>query len=314
MSIKSELNNTKHYLRESRKAILGRGGEISEKAGLKDIPEAVWSIPADTSLAFREDSEVAYEKVVPVGAEEYALVKSLGGMTYKDEETQTLRDTKPTSLESRGANSAEPIDTLELPENIEQGIKKAYEDAGIESDVCWGLGINAENNNHIEIRNGRIFYRQMLGDFDLANVKEWKRQSTYGYFYSFPTISPAMKDLDFKVFARNIVPIGLSSKYEMVSINNSISSSLDKVICYGVTDTKYINIRDSAYTDVDTFKEAMKGVKLVYALETPIETDITHLFTNTSPFLKVQGGGGVVANNERKEAVPSTLKYTIKVG
>jgi hypothetical protein len=83
MSIRSELNNTKHYLRESRKAILGRGGEISEKAGLKDIPEAVWSIPADASLAFREDSEVAYEKVVPVGAEEYALVKSLGGMSYK---------------------------------------------------------------------------------------------------------------------------------------------------------------------------------------------------------------------------------------
>jgi hypothetical protein len=72
-------------------------------------------------------------------------------------------------------------------------------------------------------------------------------------------------------------------------------------------------------TDKATVEEwksylATNDVRLVYALETPIETDITHLFTDTSPFLKVQGGGSAIAHNERKEAVPSTLKYTIKVG
>lgn len=83
MSIKSELNKTAEYLRRTRKAILGRGGEISETAGLKDLPDAIINIPADTSLAFQTDEETAYEKVVPSGAEEYALLKSVGGMSYK---------------------------------------------------------------------------------------------------------------------------------------------------------------------------------------------------------------------------------------
>lgn len=83
MSIKSELAKTADNLRRTRKAILGRGGEISETAGLKDLPEAIFNIPADTSLAFYTDEETAYEKVVPSNAEEYALLNRVGGMTYK---------------------------------------------------------------------------------------------------------------------------------------------------------------------------------------------------------------------------------------
>lgn len=85
MSIKSELAKTASHLRSTRKAILGRGGEISATAGMKDLPEAIFNIPADTSLAFYEDSEVAYEKHVPANAEEYAMIKQIGGMCYKGE-------------------------------------------------------------------------------------------------------------------------------------------------------------------------------------------------------------------------------------
>ncbi len=83
MSLKSEANKTAQYLRSSRKAILGRGGEISPTAGLKDLPSAIYNIPADTSLAFQTDDSAAYEKLVPKNAEEYAYIKSIGGMTYK---------------------------------------------------------------------------------------------------------------------------------------------------------------------------------------------------------------------------------------
>lgn len=71
------------YVEKSKKAILGRGGEISSDAGIEALPEAIFNIPADTSLSFYEDEETAYEKAVPSGAEEYALLKSVGGMSYK---------------------------------------------------------------------------------------------------------------------------------------------------------------------------------------------------------------------------------------
>lgn len=46
MSIKSELTKTASYLRSARQAILGRGGEISATAGLKDLSDAINSIPS----------------------------------------------------------------------------------------------------------------------------------------------------------------------------------------------------------------------------------------------------------------------------
>lgn len=83
MSIKGEIEKTASYLRSARKAILGRGGEISTTAGLKDFPSAIYNIPADTSLAFITDDAVSYRKVVPENASPYARVDRVGGMSYK---------------------------------------------------------------------------------------------------------------------------------------------------------------------------------------------------------------------------------------
>lgn len=83
MSIISELSKTKNHLRNARKAILGRGGEISFTAGLKDLPQVIYNIPADASLAYQSDTSVAYQKIVPVGSQEFAQVAKIGGMTYK---------------------------------------------------------------------------------------------------------------------------------------------------------------------------------------------------------------------------------------
>lgn len=87
MSIKSELEKTRQYLRTTRKAILGRGGEISPTAGLKDLPDAIYKIPADASLAYQTDESVAYRKIVPTNIvdreKSYANIAKIGGMTYK---------------------------------------------------------------------------------------------------------------------------------------------------------------------------------------------------------------------------------------
>lgn len=84
MSIKGELTKTASYLQSARKAILFRGGEISPTAGLKDLPDAIYKIPADASLAYQVDDGVAYSKIVPVGAKKFAQVNKIGGRTYYD--------------------------------------------------------------------------------------------------------------------------------------------------------------------------------------------------------------------------------------
>lgn len=77
------LNDSNKYALEAKKSVLGRGGEISLSAGLEDLPDAIRNIPVGSSLAIKEDSTVAYRKIVPIKAEEYALVKKIGGLSYK---------------------------------------------------------------------------------------------------------------------------------------------------------------------------------------------------------------------------------------
>lgn len=590
MILKSELEKTIYYLRETRKALLGRGADISPTAGLKDVPGWIWAIPADASIAFQEDSSIAYEKIVPSGVEEYALVKSIGGMCYKShnlciadgyynlddipkthdnyvpldlgvldagvyhlkvygsywrvygitscegcaidgfdqgyqsnnhdfafivsEKTQVqinlgsdyaydyphidehepdsiesscfsgeitgimlvkisdgvpedtwsylqslVLDTslayepyieggivyaKPTSLESRGANlfdvngvldtkkagniyisdgkikddntsssgtnfiwysqtypagtytlgakvnnssaesyyhknyvrillsvktkgssaslnshyggyvysithgktisfiaeepfkigfttiadtigldveyydimlnpgaeaipykpySAEPIDTFTLPENIEQGIKQAYEDKGVQIDCGWGLGIKAEYNNHIEIRNGRVFYVQKAYKdiIDGVNIKcGYVNKGASGNYFG-----------QFKLSKTSVNGINLiSSRFDATIANAQVGHiriTNNNILAYNY---------DQTITTKEDWNEWLLSnpFEVVYPLAEPIETDITHLFTDTSPFIKVQGSGSIIANNERKEAVPSTIKYTVKVG
>lgn len=76
-----ELADTATHLRQIRKAVTGRGGELSATAGMKDLPSAIFNIPADSSLAYYTDEASAYKKIVPSGAEDYAQLKSVGGIT-----------------------------------------------------------------------------------------------------------------------------------------------------------------------------------------------------------------------------------------
>jgi hypothetical protein len=52
---------------------------------------------------------------------------------------------------------------------------------------------------------------------------------------------------------------------------------------------------------------------LYYGLAEPIITDISDILTDDN-FIEVESGGSLEFVNEYKYAVPSTVKYTIKVG
>ena len=53
---------------------------------------------------FYTDDTTAHAKIVPANALPYAEVTKIGGMTYRDESTNTLRDAKVTAIESVGVN------------------------------------------------------------------------------------------------------------------------------------------------------------------------------------------------------------------
>lgn len=65
---------------------------------ITNLVQGVTTIPVET------DDSVAYIKSVPANALPYAEINKVGGMSYKDEATNTLRDSKVTEIKSLGAN------------------------------------------------------------------------------------------------------------------------------------------------------------------------------------------------------------------
>lgn len=83
------------------------------------------------------------------------------------------------------------------------------------------------------------------------------------------------------------------------------------------TTNDYITIRNTAYTDATTFKQAMQGVMLYYELEPQIVTDISALIPDD--FLRnveVEAGGSVTfknSNDSYRIPVPSEEEYIVKL-
>jgi hypothetical protein len=88
-----------------------------------------------------------------------------------------------------------------------------------------------------------------------------------------------------------------------------IDSYADKTI--NITTNNFIYIKDTAYTDVETFKAAMSGVMLYYELAEPIITDISDKLPADN-LIAVEGGGSLTFKNEYEFAVPSTVVYQVK--
>lgn len=79
-----------------------------------------------------------------------------------------------------------------------------------------------------------------------------------------------------------------------------------------------IQINDSSYSDVDSFKESLNGVYLYYELAEPIVTDISDIIEDTfqEPF-KAESGGSLTFKNSNGDgyqvAVPSDIQYVVSL-
>lgn len=84
-----------------------------------------------------------------------------------------------------------------------------------------------------------------------------------------------------------------------------------------VSENAIVRVRDTAYTDATTFKQAMQGVMLYHELATPIVTDISTMIDDD--FLRnieVEAGGSVTfkgSNDSYRIPVPSEEEYVVKL-
>lgn len=171
----------------------------------------------------------------------------------------------------------------------------------------WSAGTA---KNYVNYENKK--YVQCVGSVDLGTLT-WTRETNQQRFY-------AVADSIAGKFSESYetVPNIIVAKYDTVNFND-IRTKIDNMKASALKTTNdYITMRDTAYTDATTFKQAMQGVILYYELANPIITDISNLIDDD--FLRnieVEAGGSVTFKNSNGDSyripVPSEEEYIVKL-
>lgn len=155
--------------------------------------------------------------------------------------------------------------------------------------------------NYVDYENKR--YVQCVNSVDLGteNWRMYKDGDYTPFFYS-----DAVSDI------RGGTSNFLCPKYQYAKIGVTDSASGLYVL-----ESTTVRVRDTAYTDAATFKQAMQGVMLYYELANPIITDISTLIDDD--FLRnltVEAGGSITfknSNDSYRIPVPSEEEYIVKL-
>lgn len=162
---------------------------------------------------------------------------------------------------------------------------------------CFGYGITDEVQNIRDYENGT--YTQMVAEVDLGDLT-WNKSEGYQNTFIASIVEIQMGSL-------NEIGNILCSKYVTESFDKVVYSELDKAIALGTAHN--IAVTDKSYTDVTAFKEAMKGVKLVYELETPVVIDCSDMLMP----IRCESGGTITFTNEHSLDMPNTVVYKKEV-
>ena len=143
----------------------------------------------------------------------------------------------------------ESIVNLPIQAYFPDGMKSAGD---VRDEIIWDEGLK------------KYKAIQRIGSVDMGTLN-WKKQSNESYFYS---SIDGIKESPY-LTAVNMLCV----KYKVVDVINA--SGQDKVIyIYPSHIESQINIEDSSYTDIASFKQSLQGQILYYELKTPIETII----------------------------------------
>ena len=174
----------------------------------------------------------------------------------------------------------------------------------------WSAGTA---KNWVDYENKR--YVRCVSAVDLGTLN-WAINSTSivgEHFYGFIDSAKFKRLGQFGSTVHNI----LCSKY--ITVARNVNAFVNKTITLDGDSTRVsqIQVKDTAYTDPVTFKQAMQGVMLYYELATPIITDISDLLTDD--FLRnisVEAGGSITfkgSNDDYRLPVPNEEEYIVKL-
>lgn len=164
----------------------------------------------------------------------------------------------------------------------------------------WSAGTA---KNYVDYENKR--YVQCVNSVDLG-TKNWLMYKDGDYTPFFYLNAGGISDI------RGGTSNFLCPKYQYAKIGVTDSASGLYVL-----ENTTVRVRDTAYTDAATFKQAMQGVILYYELEKPIVTDISTLIPDD--FLRnieVEAGGSVTfkgGNDDYRIPVPNEEEYIMKL-
>lgn len=294
------------------------------------------------------DSTVAYSKTVPKGALPNAAITEIGGMSYV--KNGVLVDSKVEAVESVGRNifgglalankikEGAPSSTLnEQNKTIEYysydvSKKKFFKGFKPNTQYTFILkGKSAEkfSNLGVAYTDGTFV---SIPSFTTANTVEtirfvsngsksiasldgnWSSGTTTLYYEECGIFEGSVLTEDFSPYFRETLPIpgdaldGWGQGVNAQLYNKIVLDPLEGVKKYRQVCAK------RAYEDGDEnlANAITDGTKeTVYELATPVETDVSHLFTDDN-LLPVEAGGTITAVNEYEQAVPFTIEYTVK--
>jgi hypothetical protein len=235
---------------------------------------------------FETDDSVAYVKDVPADALPYAEIEKVGGMTYRDEETNTLKSAKVTAITSTNH-------TLLIPEAV-----RAIDG--------YGLGVNANHYNRIEWRNGRVYHIQECVPIASKTLKA----VDYGYTNITYYALPKSNTVDKGNTGTNIIASDFTTDTG-AAINGSWDniSRIGAVLGAATYDWYWFGF--AVGTTLAEAQAVIDDCEILVVLAEPIETDITDLLTADN-FIEVEGGGTITMVNEYGYDVPSEIIYMVK--
>jgi hypothetical protein len=253
---------------------------------------------------FVTDDSVAYEKAVPARACSSAKLLSLGGMTYRDEETNTLRDSKVTEIKSHGANILPYpyTDTTKTQAGI------TYTDNGDGTITVNGTTTDITTfrlSFSMPLKNGQTYSFKDMGA-GLPIVLAYKDENGATKYVSSSV-----------VWSSSYTFVQLYIQVRNTTVNNAIVKPMFNVGS-AVAEYKPYRSEPIAVYPIPAEIQAINGYGkdgFVIDLEkqtSAYEGSVSPLPVRLEPIIEVEGGGRLEFVNEYKNAVPSTVKYLLK--
>lgn len=191
---------------------------------------------------------------------------------------------------------ADAVDTFTIPEELRAFL----------ADKGYGKGVNADYYNYIDF--DRKVFVQRVKEVDMGLLNWGYRLNNNRHIFNANLSAYSIQGQ-----TSPDIPINaLAEDYRAVTVN---ATWVDRDMAYNsnTIGNQTIEIVDNRYTNQTDFKAAVSGKKLMYALETPIEIDISEYLTEDN-YIEVEAGGTIRAINEYNQAAPTSITYLLKEG